>query len=144
MADVGAGSAPVVAGGGGDGVVAAAELDKVAASRDGGVVARARRGRGVGGGSLGQLTRDMNYVQHLNVVGHGGCGGRKRGEGGLEGGDEEETVLRWRMPKKECLTSPSPFLSIFPRLFSVLFRPVDLEFRNSAHPSMSTCTATDD
>ena len=56
MADVGAGSAPVVAGGGGDGVVAAAELDKVAASRDGGVVARARRGRGVGG-SLGQLTR---------------------------------------------------------------------------------------
>ena len=125
MGDVGDERALVVAGERADGVVAAAELDNVAASRDCGVVARARPGRSIGGRSW----EDLIYVQHLNVVGHVVDG--KRGEGGLEGGGEEETSLRWRMPKKECLTSPVPFLSIFPRLFSACFRPVDLEFRNS-------------
>lgn len=70
MADAGDESAPVVAGGRADGVVAAAELDNVATSRDCGVVARARRGRSIGGRSWEHVKSVVIHVQHLNVVGH--------------------------------------------------------------------------
>jgi hypothetical protein len=70
VADVGDESAPVVAGGRADRIVAAAELDNVATSRDCGVVARARRGRSIGGRSWELLKSVVIHVQHLNVVGH--------------------------------------------------------------------------
>lgn len=55
-------------------------------------------------------------------------------------GEEEETVLRWRMPKKECFTSALPFSQHLSAIFFACF--FDLSTWNFAR--LFECLVIDD
>lgn len=139
MADVGDECAPVITGGRAERVVAAAELDNVAASRDCGVVARVRRGRNVSGRCWGNLDCLMIYVQHLNVVGHiVYVAEKKRGRAGGWKVGTRRRCCGGGCLKRNVSHLPAPFSASFRDFFQPAFRPVDLEFRNSATSFNST------